>query len=187
LYFSLWIKTTWKHFFIYIFFLIYIFRYLSIRNVSADENCWGNVWLVPGSTLLPHKLIETNILLCIFYFCHVYVLWSFTHVFVQVAKIIFCAWWTTDDLNSKKFVAFAKLKLIKDALLSGSRILQFFYNNYLNNFNFNNKSDKIKILRIWMTARHYQWRCVNASIPLMSLCKDATKSDVFQFLFFFKT
>jgi hypothetical protein len=33
----------------------------------------------------------------------------------------------------------------------------FFYNNYLNNSNFNNNSDKIKILRIQMTARHCQW------------------------------
>jgi hypothetical protein len=35
---------------------------------------------------------------------------------------------------------------------------QFFYYNYLNNFNFNNKSDKIKILRTRMATRHWQWR-----------------------------
>jgi hypothetical protein len=44
----------------------------------------------------------------------------------------------------------------------------FLYNNYLNNPNFNpnfnNKSDKIKKLRIRMTARHCQWRCVNAPV-----------------------
>jgi hypothetical protein len=32
----------------------------------------------------------------------------------------------------------------------------FFYNNYSIFFNFNNKSDKIKILRIQTAARHYQ-------------------------------
>jgi hypothetical protein len=31
-----------------------------------------------------------------------------------------------------------------------------FYNNYSNNFNFNNKSDKIKLLRILMIA--YYWK-----------------------------
>jgi hypothetical protein len=30
----------------------------------------------------------------------------------------------------------------------------FFYNNYSNNFNFNNKSDKIKILKIQVAAYH---------------------------------
>jgi hypothetical protein len=64
-------------------------------------------------------------------------------------------------------------------------ILQFFYNNYLNNHNYNNKSDKIKILRIRMVARHYQWRCVNASVPLTCLCTNDTESDVFQFCFIF--
>jgi hypothetical protein len=34
----------------------------------------------------------------------------------------------------------------------------FFYYNYSNNPNFNNKSDKIKNLRIRMPARHCQWR-----------------------------
>jgi hypothetical protein len=49
-----------------------------------------------------------------------------------------------------------------------------FVNNYLNNHNFNNKSDKVKNLRIWMTTR-----------PLsMALCKDVTGSGVFFFLLF---
>jgi hypothetical protein len=60
---------------------------------------------------------------------------------------------------------------------------QFFYNNYLNNPNFNNKNDKIKILRIRMAARHYQWRCVNASVPLTRLCKNIIQSGVFQFFY----
>jgi hypothetical protein len=48
-----------------------------------------------------------------------------------------------------------------------------FYYNYSNNFNFNNKSDKIKFLRI-------------DSAPLsMTLCKDATVSDVFPFFLLF--
>jgi hypothetical protein len=53
----------------------------------------------------------------------------------------------------------------------------FFYNSYLNNHNFNNKSDKIEILRIYMVARHCQWRCVNVScvcakmlLRMISLC-----------------
>jgi hypothetical protein len=33
---------------------------------------------------------------------------------------------------------------------------QFFYTNYSNNPNFNNKSDKIKILKIQMIVRHRQ-------------------------------
>jgi hypothetical protein len=32
----------------------------------------------------------------------------------------------------------------------------YFYNNYSNNLNFNNKSDKIKILRIRMITHHRQ-------------------------------
>jgi hypothetical protein len=40
----------------------------------------------------------------------------------------------------------------------------FFYNNYLNNPNFNIKSDKFEILRIRMAACHCQWRSIN--VPL---------------------
>jgi hypothetical protein len=36
--------------------------------------------------------------------------------------------------------------------------LAIFYYNYLNNFNFNNRSDKIKILRIKIAVCHCQWR-----------------------------
>jgi hypothetical protein len=54
--------------------------------------------------------------------------------------------------------------------------MQFFNNNYSNNPNFNNKSDKIENLRIQMTARHYQ-------ISLACLYKDVTRSDIFQFFF----
>jgi hypothetical protein len=56
----------------------------------------------------------------------------------------------------------------------------FFYNNYLNNSNFNNKSDKIKILRIRMAVCHCQWRCVNSSMPV-TLCKHVNPSDLFRF------
>jgi hypothetical protein len=57
-----------------------------------------------------------------------------------------------------------------------SENVQFFYNNYSNNFNFNNKRDKIKSLRIQMAAP-----LPVVSIPLACLCKDVTGSDVFQF------
>jgi hypothetical protein len=46
--------------------------------------------------------------------------------------------------------------------------LQFFYYKYSNNLNFNNKSDKIKILRIRMAARHRQWRVVKTPLAVTS-------------------
>jgi hypothetical protein len=53
------------------------------------------------------------------------------------------------------------------------------YNIYKSNI-INNKSDKNKILNLWMAARHYQWRfCVNAPLSVTSLLKRATASDVF--------
>jgi hypothetical protein len=44
----------------------------------------------------------------------------------------------------------------------------FFYYNYLNNFNFNNKIDKIKNLKIQMTEHHYQWRVAKTPLTVMS-------------------
>jgi hypothetical protein len=35
-----------------------------------------------------------------------------------------------------------------------------------------------------MAARHCQWRCVNASVSLARMCKDATGSGVFQKFFY---
>jgi hypothetical protein len=34
-----------------------------------------------------------------------------------------------------------------------------------------------------MVARHYQRHCVNTSVSLARLCKDATENDVFQIFF----
>jgi hypothetical protein len=59
----------------------------------------------------------------------------------------------------------------------------FFYNNYSNNPNFTSRSDKIKILRIRMAARHCQYHCVNTSVSLTRLDKDVIGSSVFQFFF----
>jgi hypothetical protein len=54
--------------------------------------------------------------------------------------------------------------------------------NYLNNPNFNNKSDKIKFLKLQMAARHWQWRFANVPPGLPRLSKDSTPSGVLQIL-----
>jgi hypothetical protein len=53
------------------------------------------------------------------------------------------------------------------------------YNNYKNHI-INNKNDKSKILNLQMAARHCLWRLYwNAPLPVTSLLKRVTVSDVF--------
>jgi hypothetical protein len=54
-------------------------------------------------------------------------------------------------------------------------IAAFFVNNYSNNLIFNNKSDKIEMLRIQMTARHCQWRLASFSFFIFYLLRVAQR------------
>jgi hypothetical protein len=54
-------------------------------------------------------------------------------------------------------------------LACSSKISRFFLINYLNNHIFNDKSGKIKILKIRMAACHCEWRFANAPLAVASL------------------